>query len=74
MVLQTVFDGAYPLSEGLAAVKLGGKWGWVDRNQAMAIPAVYRTVEPFSGGLAQVGGDDGGLGYIDTKGTQYWED
>ncbi|MGC8979732.1 WG repeat-containing protein [Caldisericum sp.] len=39
----------------------------------MVIPAVYDDADSFSQGLARVE-VNGKYGYIDTKGTQYWED
>jgi hypothetical protein len=39
----------------------------------MAIPAVYDNADDFSEGLAPVRLNDK-CGYIDTTGTQYWDD
>ncbi|MGC8789689.1 MAG: WG repeat-containing protein [Caldisericum sp.] len=51
----------------------GNKWGFCDRNKKLVIPAVYSWAYPFSQGLARVE-VNGKFGYIDTKGTQYWEE
>lgn len=69
--LLSLGDCSGSVSEGLAPVQVNGKRGWVDRNRGMAIPAVYAYVCSFSGGLAQVRMWE--RGYIDSKGTQYWE-
>jgi len=39
-------------SEGLAAVEIGDKWGYIDKSGALVIPAIYYDVGPFSDGLA----------------------
>lgn len=48
-------------SEGLAAVEIGGKWGFIDKSGALAIPAIYYDVGPFSGGLAAAEPMDSGV-------------
>ncbi|HML36696.1 MAG TPA: WG repeat-containing protein [Bacillota bacterium] len=41
--------------DGLAAAPdASGKYGYIDKSGAFAIPAKYRSVEPFTGGLAFV--------------------
>ena len=69
-------------SEGLAGVKLGGKFGYIDRTGNIVIRSKYDSVEPFSEGLAKVSviknkqsplkrwfnGDDHKYGFIDKNG------
>lgn len=58
-------------SEGLAPVREGSEWGYIDATGAMVIPCQFSSAKPFSGGLAQVsqGGMKGGTyGFIDTSG------
>lgn len=56
--LKTVFRieceemGSY--SEGLAPVKIGGKWGYADKNGAVAISPAYDSCGAFSHGYAIV--------------------
>ena len=38
MAIQPQFDEATDFSEGLAAVKIGGKWGFVDKSGKFVIP------------------------------------
>ena len=45
-------------SEGLARVKLGGKWEYLDRNGKPVIPCRFDRAEDFYGGMAAVGSDD----------------
>lgn len=60
--------------EGLAAVKQGGRWGFIARDGQFVIPPQfdYSRIEPtmteFSEGLAGVT-KDGKFGYIDKNGT-----
>ena len=61
-------DRVNSFSEGLAPVKLKGKWGYIDRNGALIIPAQYDDAGGFSEGLAPVK-LKGKWGYIDRNGT-----
>src|SRR5262245_8590668 len=40
--------------EDLARTKVGGKWGFVDKSQKVAIPRQYEMARSFSDGLAAV--------------------
>ena len=76
------FDGVQPFSEGLAAVLLGKRWGFIDRRGGLVIPAEYEegyAVPPgavrsgppigsFREGLAAVY-KDGSWRFIDPKGV-----
>jgi hypothetical protein len=48
-------DEAQPFSNGLAPVKLNGRWGFLDRAGRFAIPARYLRADAFSDGLAVTG-------------------
>jgi hypothetical protein len=48
------FETAYGFSEGLAAVKYEGKWGFIDRTGAFVIKPVFSSAGSFSCGLAAV--------------------
>ena len=72
------FEGAESFAEGLAAVRLGGKWGFVDKHGRMVIPPRFNPDQPeyragFSGGLAPVNFTAGGMGakwgFIDATGA-----
>jgi len=41
-------------SEGLAAVEIGGLWGYVDKSGKLVIPATFRQAASFHEGLAAV--------------------
>jgi len=48
------YDSIAPYSEGLAAVKLNSKWGYIDENKKLVIPIQYKYADPFSEGIASV--------------------
>lgn len=56
-------------TEGLAAVKLHGKWGFIDPNGHEAIPFLYDDINPFSEGYAAVA-LNAKYGIIDKSGQQ----
>ncbi|MCL2747170.1 MAG: WG repeat-containing protein [Oscillospiraceae bacterium] len=51
-----------------AAVKLDGKWGFIDTGGRMAIPPAYADARSFSGGFAAVMSEDK-WGFIDAEGN-----
>lgn len=70
-VIPLKYDHANNFSNGLAAVKLNGKWGYIDKTGKEVIPITleYDEVYPFSEGMASVWiGDKGG--YIDKTGKE----
>lgn len=44
-----------PFKDGLAQIRVGGKWGFVDRAGKVAIAPQFDDVEPFSQGYATAG-------------------
>lgn len=64
------FLRARPFREGFAAVKPNkkSKWGFIDENFMIVIPAEYDDVSSFDEGLAAISVDNK-IGYIDTKGA-----
>jgi len=66
------FDQARDFSEGLAAVKKGDRWGYIDLNGEFVIPPrFYGTAAgAFAEGLARAP-IDGRLGYIDRSGAVF---
>jgi len=48
------YDAAGPFSNGLARVKTGIKWGYIDTTGSVIIPLKYNEVENFKNGLARV--------------------
>ena len=68
---------ACDFSEGLAAVRQGGKWGFIDESGALVIPCQWDYVGSFSNGRALVFNgslksmnypDEGSYGFIDAQG------
>ena len=65
------FEEARAFSEGLAGVKIKGKWGFINLSGELIIPAHFDTVMPFKDGLAKV--TAGSIsGYINNKGEYLW--
>ena len=48
------FDSCRSFSEGLAAVMIGGKWGYIDKSGKMVIEPRLTEAEPFSDDVAVV--------------------
>lgn len=62
------FEDALPFSEGLAAVKNNGLWGYIDTNGEYVVQPQYEQAVSFTGGCAAVYG--GGMWQIiDKSGT-----
>lgn len=61
------FENAQNFSEGLAAVQLKGKWGYVNKKDTISIPYQFDWANSFSEGLASVK-IDGKYGFIDKTG------
>lgn len=59
-----------PFSEGLAAVKMGYKYGYIDTTGKLVVRMEYDKAEPFSEGVALVKIDEKDVysGYIDQNG------
>jgi hypothetical protein len=68
IVVKPSYADGHKFSEGLAAVKSGDKWGFIDATGKLAISAGYEEAWDFSEGLApvKIGGK---WGYIDAKGA-----
>lgn len=49
------YEDAESFSDGLAAVKQGGKWGYIDESGKLVISCQFDKAYPFSEGLAIVG-------------------
>lgn len=73
-VLEALTSG---FSEGLAAIKVGEKWGFIDRTGKVVLKFTYDSVWPFAYGLAKVriGSryGDSSYGYINRSGLYVWE-
>jgi hypothetical protein len=67
-------DMCFGFSEGMALVKIKGKWGYIDKTGKIVINAIYEDGNTFSEGLACVAKLDDKTkkkkwGYIDKKGS-----
>ena len=63
---------AYGFQEGLAAVKIGGKWGFIDKTDKYVINPQFDETYGFQGSLADVKVDNK-RGYIDKTGRYVWQ-
>lgn len=65
MIVAPQYDDAKTFSEGLAAVKVGNNWGYIDDKNNMVIPAKYDYASTFNEGKAivAIGGKFVGEGY-----------
>lgn len=63
--------GFLPYRDGLTPIQSDAskKFGFIDKNLKLLIPASFAAADPFSEGLAAVMNDDGNWGYINTKGV-----
>lgn len=57
-IIAPKYEDAYVFSEGLAAVKKNGKWGYVNENDEVIIDFKYSFVNSFKEGKAIVARDD----------------
>ena len=67
-VIKPRFDAAGDFADGLAAVSLGGKWGYVGKSGSSVIPFKFEQAGVFVDGLARVKLYDK-WGFIDKNGT-----
>lgn len=51
---QNLYNDAKPYREGLAAVKMNGKWGFIDKVGSIIIPCKYDDALYFRNGFAAV--------------------
>ena len=73
----TIAEAVSPYSEGLAAARLDGKWGYMNRDGEFVIPPTFVAAGNFSCGVATVySGASPALqfkGVIDKHGSFIWE-
>mgnify|MGYP000456301726 FL=1 len=69
IVISPQFDDALPFADGLAAVKVGSKWGFIDKSGKQVISPQFDDPWYFADGLApvKVGSK---WGFIDKSGKQ----
>lgn len=67
VVVKAIYDEVTPFSEGLAAVKSGEKWGYIDSVGKVIIKPSYEEVNWFSEGRAAVRAGEK-WGYVDATG------
>jgi hypothetical protein len=72
VVINCVYDSTFDFSEGLAKVKLQGKYGYIDRSGKLVIPASLEAAGDFHEGFTVVL-VNGRYRYIDKKGTDVFK-
>ena len=63
LIISPEYEGSRGFSNGLAAVKKNGKWGYINNMGKMTVPPIYIEVRDFHEGKAAVKTDKG-WGYI----------
>ena len=53
-IIPLIYDNAGDFSENLACVKVGEKWGYIDKSNQTLIPLIYGYAGSFNKGLARV--------------------
>lgn len=61
------YEAAKPFRNGLAAVRIDGRWGYIDRSGDLVIPPAYTEVASFYGAFAEVRVNEAS-GIIDRRG------
>lgn len=70
-ISEALFDTAYDYSEGLAAVQVGDRWGYIDKSGEFTIKPRFYYAEPYFEGYATVW-FEGETAIIDTTGGIIW--
>lgn len=70
-VLNT-YQGASSFRDGLAAVAIDDKWGYIDIDGAFVIAPQFQNAHAFEDGLASVTDQNGKDAYIDKTGQIVW--
>jgi len=74
IVVFSKYEEASDFSEGLARIKLNGKWGYIDKTGKEIIPLKYEALNELENGFMGAELNKKWKGYMDKKGTQYWQD
>ena len=64
-----IYDEAMTFSEGMAAVKQDGKWGFLDSTGKLVVPLKYTDAMSFHNNLAIVS-NGSSYGFIDKTGKE----
>ncbi len=68
-VIEPRYEQSWKFSHGLAAVMVGGKWGYIDRTGTMVIEPQFVEASGFDHHFAQVVLANGTHAYIDRRGA-----
>ena len=70
-ILKAKYDEIRDLENSLIAFCKDGKWGFLNGDLKETIAPVYKSVGPFSNGIAVVEDKNGKFGYINTEGEEF---
>jgi len=68
IAIEPQFNNAFPFSEGLAAVRQGGYFGFIDTAGTWVIAPQFDFAQAFSNGIAVVYEANGAPNYVNRKG------
>jgi hypothetical protein len=63
------FDEVEPFNNGISRVKKSNKWGLIDSLGDEILPPSFKKIIPFKYGIGAVELENGGCGFINTKGV-----
>jgi len=71
IVINSEYDLTYGFNEGIAAVKIGNNWGFIDKQGNILVQPSFYAVsrDGFSEGLCAVKSSNGKWGYVDESGN-----
>lgn len=69
IVIACIYEEAFPFVDGLARIRLNGKFGFIDKKGKQIIPCNYLSAFDFCEGLAAVYQYEG-WGFVDIKGRE----
>lgn len=67
-VIKPIYDNAFSFQDGLAAIKINNKYGYINLDQEVVIAPKYDYAWNFDDGLAKVKTDELGYGFINMEG------
>lgn len=74
IVIEPIYDDVMSFNEGLATVKLNGKWGVIDKSGKFIVQPVHDFIYPFENGLAKITQNPSKLiAYVDREGNYVWQ-
>jgi len=73
MVIAAEYEKAASFSEGLAKVRIDGKYGFIDKSGTLVIKPKFENVSNFHNGIASIFLKNDRMGYINKEGDYIWK-